>query len=101
MLDVDVVVLWVDGSDPDWLAEKRKYDAKESADSNGLFRFRDYGLMKYWFRAIEKYMPWVRKIHFVTWGHLPPFLNTANPRLNIVRHQDYMPEGTSLKLLMV
>ncbi len=94
MPDVDVVVLWVDGNDPEWQAEKRKYDANESADSNGSFRFRDYGLMKYWFRAIEKYMPWVRKIHFVTWGHLPPFLNTANPRLNIVRHQDYMPEGT-------
>lgn len=94
MLDVDVVVLWVDGNDPDWLAEKGKYDAKESVDSNGSFHFRDYGLMKYWFRAIEKYMPWVKKIHFVTWGHLPPFLNTANPKLNIVRHQDYMPEGT-------
>ena len=94
MPEVDVVVLWVDGNDPNWLAEKSKYDAKESADSNGSFRFRDYGLMNYWFRAIEKYMPWIRKIHFVTWGHLPPFLNTANPKLNIVRHRDYMPEGT-------
>ena len=52
MLDVDVVVLWVDGNDPDWLAEKGKYDAKESVDSNGSFHFRDYGLMKYWFRAV-------------------------------------------------
>ena len=57
MPDVDVAVLWVDGNDPNWLAEKRKYDANESADSNGVFRFRDYGLMKYWFRAIEQYMP--------------------------------------------
>ena len=94
MPDVDLVVMWVDGSDPDWLAEKSKYDANESADSNGTFRFRDFGLMQYWFRAVEAYLPWVRKIHFVTWGHLPPFLNTEHPKLNIVRHQDYMPEGT-------
>lgn len=94
MPDVDVVVLWVDGNDPKWQAEKRQYDSKESKGSNGSFLFRDYGLMKYWFRAIEKYIPWVRKIHFVTWGHLPSFLNTANIKLNIVRHQDYMPEET-------
>jgi hypothetical protein len=50
--------------------------------------------MPYWFRAIEKFTPWVRKIHFVTWGHLPKFLDTTNPKLNIVKHSDFMPEGT-------
>lgn len=94
MPEIDLVVMWVDGSDPAWIAEKEKYDKTETDDSNAVFRFRDNGLMKYWFRAVEKYLPWARKIHFVTWGHLPPFLDPSNPKLNIVLHQDYMPENS-------
>ena len=92
MPDIDLVVLWVDGSDPDWLAEKKKYAGSVENDGNAVYRFRDFGLMKYWFRAVESFLPWVNRIHFVTWGHLPPFLNVSHPKLNIVRHQDYMPE---------
>lgn len=28
MSDIDIVVLWVDGSDPAWLEEKQKYSEK-------------------------------------------------------------------------
>lgn len=90
-MDIDIVVLWVDGSDPAWLSEKNRYSPKTVDDSNSDNRFRDWGLMKYWFRAIEAFAPWVRKIHFVTWGHLPPFLNTEHPKLHVVRHEDYIP----------
>lgn len=90
-MEIDFVVLWVDGNDPAWQEEKRLYSGETVDDSNAVYRFRDWGLMKYWFRAVEAYTPWVRKIHFVTWGHLPPFLNTENPRLHIVRHTDYLP----------
>ena len=40
---------------------------------------------------MEKFAPWVNKIHFVTWGHLPKWLDTTNPKLNIVNHKDYIP----------
>lgn len=89
-MDIDFVVLWVDGNDPAWQAEKSRYEGKTD-DNNGIHRYRDWGLMKYWFRSIEAYAPWVRKVHFVTWGHLPPFLDVNNPKLHIVRHEDYMP----------
>ena len=36
-------------------------------------------------------MPWVRTIHFVTWGHLPDLLNTEHPKIHIVKHEDYIP----------
>ena len=88
-MDIDIVVLWVDGNDPAWQAERRKYAPAEENDSH---RFRDWDLMKYWFRSIETFAPWARKVHFVTWGHLPAFLDTSNPRLHIVRHEDYMPK---------
>lgn len=92
MSDIDFVVLWVDGADPEWAAEKNKYMGITINDSNSDNRFRDWGLMKYWFRAVEQYTPWVRKIHFVTWGHIPSFLNTEHPKLNIVRHDQFIPE---------
>ncbi len=88
---IDIVVPWVDGSDPEWFAEKQKYTVKTSDDAN-INRYRDWGLLKYWFRGIEKFAPWVNKIHFITWGHLPPWLDTTNPKLHIVNHKDYIPE---------
>ncbi len=92
---IDIVIPWVDGSDPAWLEEKRKFDNSietiSGDSSNSSQRFRDWGLMRYWFRGIEKYMPWVNKIFFVTWGHIPEWLDTNNEKLVIVKHVDYMP----------
>ncbi|MBQ7161397.1 MAG: Stealth CR1 domain-containing protein [Clostridia bacterium] len=87
---IDFVITWVDGSDPAWLERKRSYMA-DSADDRPQ-RYRDWGLLPYWFRGVEKYAPWVRKIHFVTCGHLPAWLDTSNPRLNVVNHADFIPE---------
>ena len=89
IMDIDIVVTWVDGSDPEWLKERARYSGTPVELSD--VRFRDWGLMRYWFRGIEKYAPWVRKIHFVTWGHLPDWLDTTNPKLHIVKHTDFIP----------
>lgn len=89
--DIDFVVLWVDGDDPEWQAEKAKFVGKTD-DRNAVNRYRDANYFRYWFRAVEKYAPWVRKIHFVTWGHLPAFLNAEHPKLNIVNHTDFIPQ---------
>lgn len=93
-MDIDFVVLWVDGNDPAWQAEKAKYSGKSIDDSNSANRFRDWGLMPYWFRAVEQFAPWVRKVHFVTCGHVPEFLNLSAPKLHHVRHEDFMPAGS-------
>ena len=90
-MDIDFVVLWVDGNDPQWQAQKAKYQGKTLDDSNAAHRFRDWGLMPYWFRAVEKFCPWVRKVHFVTCGHVPQWLNLDCPKLNHVKHSDYIP----------
>ena len=88
---IDFVVTWVDGNDPIWQAEKAKYSPNKNADNRNV-RFRDWDNMQYWFRAVEKFAPWVNKIHFVTYGHLPKWLNTDNPKLNIVKHSDFIPK---------
>ncbi len=90
-MDIDLVIAWVDGSDPAWLAEKRRFQSGEDGDGDVVCRFRDWGLLPYWFRAAERFAPWARRIHFVTWGHLPPFLNLTAPKLHIVRHEEYLP----------
>ncbi len=91
---IDFVIPWVDDTDKEWLAEKNRYSPEYLQDKTitGDCRYRDWDILKYWFRAVEKYAPWVRKIHFVTCGHLPYFLNTSHPKLNIVKHTDYIPQ---------
>jgi len=90
-MDIDIVILWVNGADPAWLEEKKKYAPPSAADSDSVNRYRDWGLLPYWFRSIERFMPWVRKIHFVTWGHVPKFLNLDAPKLHVVRHDEFIP----------
>ncbi len=89
---IDFVMIWVDGNDPKWQEEKRQYDKSNKKGDNGEVRFRSWDNLQYWFRGVEKFAPWVNKIHFVTWGHLPEWLDTSNPKLNIVNHKDYIPE---------
>ncbi len=90
-MGIDFVILWVDGNDPEWQSEKSKYDSNFNDDSNSASRYRDWGLLPFWFRGVEKFTPWVDKIHFVTWGHIPEFLNLNNPKLNVVKHTDFIP----------
>ena len=94
MEKVDFVLPWVDGSDPLWLAEKNKYsDYKvNSSASSAVSRYRDWDNLQYWFRGVEKYAPWVNNIFFITWGHLPGWLNLQHPKLRIVKHEDFIPK---------
>ena len=88
---IDFVIAWVDGSDPEWRKEKSIYSGEPDYDSREI-RYRDMDILKYWFRAVETYAPWVNKVHFVTWGHLPPWLDTNCEKLHIVNHKEYIPE---------
>lgn len=90
---IDFVVTWVDGSDPDWIKEKQKYSSQmiEQA-SNTAARFRDGGTLVYWFRAVEKYAPWVNHVYLVTCGHKPSWLNLQNEKLRFVSYDDFMPK---------
>jgi len=91
---IDFVIPWVDGNDSAWLTEKAKYNyLADTSDKeiNSVERYRDWDLLKYWFRGVDQYAPWVNKIHFITWGHVPKFLNVNHPKLHIVNHKDFIP----------
>lgn len=91
---VDFVVTWVDGGDPEWLAEKNRYmpDNAVTKMNNPSARYRDWDLFRYWFRGVETYAPWVRNVYLVTWGHVPAWLNLDHPKLRVVRHKEFIPE---------
>lgn len=93
MNEIDFVVPWVDSEDSNWQSEFEKYkdDGSLSSDVTKK-RYRDWGLFKYWFRGVEKYAPWVNKIHLITCGHYPEWLNLEHPKLNLVKHEDYIPK---------
>lgn len=93
--DIDLVIAWVDGNDKAWQLEKAKCYSSiygEASADDREERYRDWDNLEYLFRGIEKFAPWIRKIHFVTWGHLPSWLNRNHPKLHIVTHADYIPE---------
>lgn len=93
---IDIVIPWVDSNDPLWLKEKEQY----SPDNNGIMaavddteaRYRDWDTVKYLFRSIEMYMPWVNHVFFITYGHIPAWMNTHCDKLRVINHKDYIPK---------
>ena len=78
--------------DKEWQKQKNKYAGITNEEINGDARFRDWDNLKYWFRGVEKFAPWVGNIYFVTCGHYPKWLNLNHPKLKFVRHDEYIPK---------
>jgi len=91
--DIDLVYLWVDGSDPVWMAKR---DAcigkpKEGSGANCKGRYADNDELKYSLRSVERYAPWIRRIFIVTDHQTPRWLNTSNPKIRVVDHTEILP----------
>lgn len=86
---IDLVLPWVNGADPEWKRVKDQYDVNHTVSE---VRFQSWDNLQYLFRGIEKHMPWINKVYFITWGHLPEWLNTSYEKLVIVKHSDYIPQ---------
>ena len=86
---IDVVILWVNGSDPEWI--DRMYNAQRkrgfSISKNFIRdRYIQHDELKYAFRSIEKFTPWVHKIHLITDNQIPNWLTTEHPKVQITPH---------------
>ncbi|MCL6271064.1 Stealth CR1 domain-containing protein [Sansalvadorimonas sp. 2012CJ34-2] len=99
MMDhIDIVITWVDGSDPAWRRKRaywQNYEPQEGSvlrtgDVEG--RYRDTGELKYLLRSIESYWPGKPNIFLVTDNQIPAWIRSDHPQLHIVDHQDYIPE---------
>lgn len=89
-MSIDFVVMWVDGNDPDWNRKKSLYQPNAISDTKKE-RYREWEFLKYWFRAVEKYAPWVNKVFFVTDHQVPSWMNLDCPKLVHINHEDYIP----------
>ena len=90
--DIDFVLTWVDDKDPLWLEKKCQYTDSSQIEGNTNVRYRDWDTLRYWFRGVEKFAPWVHRIYFVTDNQVPEWLNLDHPKLKWVNHEDFIPE---------
>ncbi len=98
MEKIDFILPWLDDKDPQWRTEKKKWegeslcDSSSVTDANGACRYRgDSEMLRFWFRSVEAYVPWVNRIFFVTCGQKPEWLNENHPKLSLVNHWDFIP----------
>lgn len=93
-MDIDLVYLWVNGNDPQWLAKRNacigKTEEKSAVNCDG--RYADNDELKYSLRSIDKYAPWLRRIFIVTDNQVPVWLDTSNASVRIVDHKEIMPD---------
>lgn len=98
-MKIDIVYTWVDGSDPLWIKKKKEKllsVGKVLPDANSEARFMDNQELRYSLRSIAKFASWVNNIFIVTDSQIPPWLNLAHPKVNIVDHTEIFSDTTLL-----
>jgi len=92
-IDIDLVYMWVDGSDPVWLAKKQLYTQQpdKSSETDAAGRYASNDELKYSLRSVEMYAPWIRNIFIITDDQKPEWLNTQNPKIKVIDHRDILP----------
>ncbi|HJQ89595.1 MAG TPA: Stealth CR1 domain-containing protein [Propionibacteriaceae bacterium] len=93
--DVDVVVAWVDGRDPEHRAKRKRYlahpggDARPERAAREERRFSDNDEIRYCLRSIHNYAPWVRTIWLVTDDQIPAALDRQRAEQHNIRIVDH------------
>ncbi len=91
--EVDIVYMWVDGVDPKWQKKKLTFTGKinDNTELDNIGRYVNNDELKYSLRSVEKHAPWIRKIYIVTDEQIPGWLNTSNPKIQVVDHTEIIP----------
>lgn len=83
---MDAIISYVNNQDIEWQKELSLY---RNEDVNSK-RYRDYGLLKYLLRGIDKFMPFVDRVFLIV-ARQSQIPNWVSNKLNIVLHKDYIP----------
>lgn len=89
--EVDFVVLWVDGNDPEFVSVRNAWAARLGRGVPAAARFVQSDELRYVLRGVERFLPWVTRVVLVTNGQRPAWLNSCHPRLKILTHREFMP----------
>lgn len=87
---MDLVLPYVNSADTQWQRELLKH-TKTAVSSNSSVRFRSWGTLRYLFRSVAKYLPFVDRIVLIVASpaQVPVWVNPNNVR--IVYHKDFIP----------
>ncbi|MDR2829032.1 MAG: Stealth CR1 domain-containing protein, partial [Mycoplasmataceae bacterium] len=88
MEKIDLVYLWVDGSDKKYIQRNKKW-----LKNVGGERLNNIDELKYSLRSVEKYLNWVNNIFIVTTQQIPTWLNQKNKRIKIIDHKEILPHN--------
>lgn len=91
--EIDMVYLWVNGNDPEWIKKKERFtgEVSQNLGTDCKARFIDNDELRHSLRALEKNAPWIRNIFIVTDNQVPHWLNLDNPKIKIIDHKDILP----------
>lgn len=84
---IDLVITYVDDSDPVWQQEISKFNTEIYSD-----RYRSWDMLKFWFRGVAAYMPFIHNIYLVVSNieQVPLWLDTT--KIHVILHKDIIPE---------
>ena len=88
---VDAVYLWVDGSDPKWLAKKSKFSSEADSHGTSDSRFTSRNELYFSIATLLKNAPWMNRIWLVTDGQTPDLGDLAD-RVTVVDHKKFIPK---------
>lgn len=92
-MKIDLVYLWVDNNDEEWLKKRGKYDMScANKDAVSMCRFYNNDELKYSLRSVSQNLSWINNIYVITDNQVPDWLNIKNNRINIVNHSDIVSE---------
>ena len=82
---MDFVIPFVTSDDPRWQKDIKRYDERFD-----ITRYRDYGTLKYLFRGVDKFMPFIDRIVLVVAypSQVPKWVNRDTVR--VVTHDEIM-----------
>ena len=86
---IDLIISYVNCADSNWV---RDYITTTKTHNPSMVRYRPWGTLKYLFRGVEKYMPFIRSIVLVVAreSQVPIWINRETVR--IVYHEDFIPK---------
>ena len=93
--EIDLVYLWVDGSDMQWLSKKNAFlgkDANANNESIAKARNANNEELRYALRSASRNTPWIRKIFVVTDEQKPEWLNINHEKIEIIDIRQLLPE---------
>lgn len=85
--DVDIVITYVDNTDKFWQNQISNYNTLINNK-----RYRNWDNLIYWFRLVEKNMPFIRKVHLIVSSESQVPFWIDRQKVHVVFHKDIIPE---------